>query len=51
MWQRVFGYVIAVVGCLAIIGSLDPIDFDVLIGGILYLASGLIILSLTKKEV
>ena len=47
--EKIFGWFGAAGGALAIIGSLDPIDGYGLVGGIVFLASGVTILQLVKK--
>ena len=49
MFYKVFAWVGIVIGSLAIWGSVADADFYALIGGGLFLGSGLIILKLTKE--
>ena len=49
MFDKVLGYVGVVFGALAILGSLNPIDGEGLVGGILFLALGATSLNLIKK--
>lgn len=47
--QKILGWVMSCMGTFAIIGSIDPLDGYGLLGGIMFLASGVTILMLVKK--